>query len=97
MACTYTVTWKMLDSTKGLTQVWVPNKIYDRVAANFAKKARSAYAKKLLRQRMAPLSITPVCGGTCEGGWCKEIPLSGAPLPKNGLSDVYVCECTYFV
>lgn len=97
MACTYTVTWKMLDSTKGLTQVWVPNKVYDRVAANFAKRARSAYAKKMLLQRMAPLSITPVCGGTCEGGWCKEIPLSGAPLPKNGLSDVYVCECTYFV
>lgn len=84
--------WSVLTSTAGFTQVWIPNKTYDRVAAHFVKSARERYAKKMLRARMAPLGVEPKCGGTCSGGWCEE-----HLIQDGGSSKVFVCECGYFV
>jgi hypothetical protein len=90
--CGYTMNWTLMDATRGYTQVWVPTKMYDKVASRFIKTAKGRYEKNLLRQRMAPLGLNPVCGGTCEGGWCKEVIIF-----DGGSSKVYVCECSYYV
>ena len=89
--CGYSLTWSLLASTKGFTQVWVPNKLYDKIATHFKKGAKSAYAKNLLAQRMAPLGVNSKCGGTCAGGWCEEHLIF-----DGGSSKVFVCECGYF-
>jgi hypothetical protein len=90
--CTYSVKWSVLASTRGFTQVWVPNKTYDRAAALFMKEVKGRYAKNLLRARMAPLGATPKCGGTCYGGWCKEVIIE-----QDDTGKTVACECSYFV
>ena len=90
--CGYSVKWSVLASTKGLTQVWVPTKAYDRAAAHFIKGAKGRYAKNLLQARMAPLGLGFTCGGTCSGGWCKQVLIS-----DDGTTTVHACQCTYFV
>ena len=90
--CTYSVHWTLLASTKGFTQVWVPTKAYDRVAARFLKSANGSYARRLLRERMAPLGVDVKCGGSCYGGFCEEHLIF-----DGGSSKVYVCECGYYV
>jgi len=90
--CKLSVTWTLLTSTKGYTQVWVPDKMYDKAAAHFMKQAKGRYAKNLLRERMAPLGVETNCGGTCGGGWCKD-----RLIFDDGSSKTFVCECEYFV
>jgi hypothetical protein len=63
--CGYSIKWSELTSTKGFTQVWVPNEMYDKVAASFMKRAKGRrYAKNMFRARMAPLGLNVKCGGT---------------------------------
>jgi hypothetical protein len=90
--CGYSMKWSVLSSTAGFTQVWIPNKTYDRVAAHFIKSAKERYAKQMLRARMAPLGLEAKCGGTCAGGWCEE-----HLIQDGGSSKLFVCECGYFV
>ena len=90
--CSYVVVPELLGEVKGLTQVWVPTKLYDAVAAGLVRDAEDSYAKRLLRQRMAPLGVDYECQGSCYGGWCKEVELQ-----PDELSALYVCECSYFV
>ena len=90
--CGYSLSWTLLAATKGYTQVWVPTKMYDKVATRFMKTAKGKYEKNLLRQRMAPLGVSATCGGTCEGGWCREVLIQ-----DGGSWKLYVCECSYFV
>jgi hypothetical protein len=85
--CGYSLKWSLLPSTSGFTQVWIPNKKYDKAAAHFIKKAKGRYAKNLFRQRMAPLGVDYTCGGTCEGGFCQEHMIG---------EGIYVCECAYY-
>ena len=75
-----------------MTQVWIPDEVYRRVTAPFLKRAKGKYAKAMLRARMAPIGLSATCGGTCEGGWCKEVIISSGP-------DITVtaCQCAYFV
>jgi hypothetical protein len=90
--CNYSVKWTLLANTKGYVPVWIPAKQYDKAAKYFAKRAKGGYAKNLFRQRMAPLGVEYTCGGTCDGGWCKE-----HEMPQGGSSALFVCECMYFV
>jgi hypothetical protein len=91
--CSYSIKWSELISTKGFTQVWVPNDMYDKVAASFMKRSKGRkYPKSMFRARMAPLGLNVKCGGTCSGGWCQE-----HLIQDGGSSKLYVCECAYFV
>jgi hypothetical protein len=90
--CKFVVEWKMLASTRGMTQVWIPTKEYKRVAAALAKLTRSEVKRDNLRARRQSIGVTHVCSGTCGGGWCKEVE-----IPQPGASLVTVCECAYFV
>lgn len=90
--CQFVVEWKMLTSTAGMTQVWIPTKEYKRVAAGLSKLTKSEAKRANLRARKQPLGVTHVCRGTCSGGWCKEVE-----IPQPGASLVTVCECAYFV
>ena len=87
--------WTLLSGTaapKGHTAVWVPNQIYDRVAAAFLKDHRTAGVKKKLRERRASFSLEMKCDGMCEGGWCAPLIIS-----DDGGVKVWVCDCEYFV
>ena len=77
---------------KGHTAIWVPNHIYDRVAAAFRKDRRTAEVKKKLLARQAGLSIEMKCEGTCDGGWCAPLLIAEGPDWKT-----WVCDCEYFV
>lgn len=90
--CGFVVEWKLLKSLAGMTPVWIPDRMYKKVAASFMTKAKGQYARRLLRARMAPIGVWHVCKGSCEGGWCKEVILQ--PDPFSALS---ICECQYFV
>ena len=87
--------WTLLSGTAaptGHTAVWVPNAIYDRVAASFLKDRRTAAEKKSLRERRASFSLEMKCDGTCDGGWCAPLLIS-----DDGSVKVWVCDCEYFV
>jgi hypothetical protein len=87
-------TWTILASTKGLTQVWVPTKDYDRVAKDFIKRNKDKTLRRLLKARMAPLSLEADCKGKCDGGWCKALIIDD---DREGGVLGYTCECAYFV
>jgi hypothetical protein len=88
--CTYTVSWSDLVSTDGYVQVWVPVKLYDKGAAAVLKGVKGKYARKLIRQRVAPLGLDVKCGGDCKGGFCGEQLIDEGPGWKN-----YICACNY--
>jgi hypothetical protein len=91
--CKFVAEWKLLTSLEGMTPVWIPDEMYERVAASFlTTKAEDEYATGLLRARMAPMGVWHTCKGTCSGGWCKEVILQ-----PDELSALSVCECSYFV
>jgi hypothetical protein len=91
--CKFVAEWKLLTSLAGMTPVWIPDEMYERVAASFlTTKAEDEYATRLLRARMAPMGVWHTCKGTCYGGWCKEVILQ-----PDELSALSVCECSYFV
>ena len=91
-SCGYVVKWSLLNSIKGLTQVWISAKAYDAAAAKFIGGVEGKYAKNLLQARMAPLGLDVKCQGSCYGGWCREITIF-----DGGSSKVMVCECSYYV
>ena len=82
----------MIANTRGMTQVWIPTKVYKRIAAGLAKLTKSAEKRANLRARKQSIGVTHVCSGTCGGGWCREVEI---PQPEESL--VTVCECAYFV
>lgn len=90
--CSFVAEWKLLDSFEGMTQVWIPDAMYEKVAASFLAKTEGDCEQRMLRARKAPIGVWHVCKGTCGGGWCKEVILQ-----PDGLSAVSVCECSYFV
>jgi hypothetical protein len=90
--CQFDVEWRMLTSTAGMTQVWIPTKEYRRVAAALAKLTRSEAKLANLRARKQSIGVTHVCRGTCGGGWCKEVD-----VPQPGASLLTECQCAYFV
>jgi hypothetical protein len=89
--CKYSVTWKRLASTRGYVQVWVAKKTYDDVVKQLGQRAPPD-AKRKLRLRAQPLGVTTTCGGTCEGGWCKEVMIEG-----DDTGGSFICQCAYFV
>lgn len=90
--CDYVVTPDPMPELKGMVQVWVPVRTYDALATPVLGGVKGTYARALLRRRMAPLGLDAECKGTCYGGWCREVPVSG-----DESAAVYVCECSYFV
>jgi hypothetical protein len=90
--CGYSVRWSLLKSIAGMTAIWIPDREYKKVAASFLTKTKGQYARRMLRQRMAPIGVSIKCGGTCEGGWCKEVILIDTPDVQHAR-----CECQYFV
>lgn len=90
--CTYVPEWRVLSSTRGYVQAWVPRAAYDRAMRYFVRMAKDEATKQRLRRRAIPVGVTHTCSGTCDGGWCKEVE-----IPQSATSAVYVCECSYFV
>ena len=90
--CDYVVTPDPMPEISGMVQVWVPVRTYDALATPVLRNVKGAYARTLLRRRMAPLGLDAECKGTCYGGWCREVPVSG-----DESAAAYVCECSYFV
>lgn len=104
-SCGYVIYPDLLNSFKGRAQVWVSAKVYDALASGIIRDAEGKYGRQLLRRRMAPLGLVAKCEGSCYGGWCREVQLppeiwrsgrASKPLPRDN-SEVYVCECSYFV
>ncbi len=89
--CKYVAEWKFHRSTAGMTQVWVSTRQYKKVVAALLKLAKSPTTKGQLRARRLSVGVTHVCGGTCGGGWCKEV------LVPETDSVATACECAYFV
>jgi hypothetical protein len=89
--CKFVAEWRLLRSTAGMTQVWIPTKEYKRVAAALSKFTKSEAIKAKLRARKMSVGVTHVCSGTCGGGWCKEVEV---PQPDSLLTE---CQCAYFV
>jgi hypothetical protein len=90
--CGYSVQWKLLKSFAGMTPIWIPDREYKKIAASFLRKTKGEYARRMLRQRMAPIGVSLTCKGTCDGGWCKEIIEIDTPDIR-----VASCGCRYFV
>jgi hypothetical protein len=108
-SCGYVIYPDLLNSIKGLAQVWVSVKVYDALAAGIMRDVEGKYGRELLRRRIAPVGLDARCEGSCYGGWCREVQLptefrrsrrrlsSSKPLPRGNDSEVFVCECSYFV
>jgi len=90
--CGYVTKWTLFPDARRCTQVWIPNKMYDKAAADFMKAAKGRREKHMLRQRMAPLGVEVSCEGSCYGGWCREKLIS-----DGGTVKWYICECDYYV